>query len=68
MQCEHPNEELVAQAIKDRHDQAFIATKFGIAYDEAETAKDLPTGFGFSLRINATPKYARKALDGSLKR
>jgi aryl-alcohol dehydrogenase-like predicted oxidoreductase len=62
------NELLVARAIKARRDQAFIATKFGIVFDEAETATDLPTGWGFSLKINGRRDYVRKALDDSLKR
>jgi aryl-alcohol dehydrogenase-like predicted oxidoreductase len=62
------NEELVARAIRDRRERVFVATKFGIAFDAGEAARDLPTGWGFSLRINATPDYARRALEGSLKR
>jgi len=62
------NEELVARAIEGRHEHAFVATKFGIVFDEAEPSTELPTGFGFSLGINGTPAYAEKALEGSLKR
>ncbi len=62
------NESLVARALKGRRDQAFIATKFGIVFDESETASDLPTGWGFSLKINGKPDYVRRALDDSLKR
>lgn len=62
------NESLIARALKGRRAKAFVATKFGIVFDEGETATDLPTGWGFSLRINGTPQYAQKALDGSLKR
>jgi aryl-alcohol dehydrogenase-like predicted oxidoreductase len=49
-------------------DKAFIATKFGIVFDENETGTDLPTGWGFSLKINGRPDYARRCLDASLKR
>jgi len=62
------NEALVARAIKDRRDRTFIATKFGIVFDEGARATDLPTGWGFSLRINGNPDYVRKALDANLKR
>ena len=62
------NEELVKRALLDRRDRAFIATKFGIVFDEGETATALPTNFGFSLPINGKPNYVRKALEGSLKR
>ena len=62
------NETLVGRAIKNRRNEAFIATKFGIVFDEKETGTDLQTGWGFSLKINGKPDYVRKALDGSLKR
>jgi len=62
------NETLVGRAIRGRRDQAFVATKFGIVFDENEDGTGLPTGWGFSLKINGTPAYARKALAVSLKR
>lgn len=62
------NERVVSRALKGRRDDAFVATKFGIVFDPAETGTDLPTGWGFSLKINGTPDYVRKALAGSLKR
>ncbi len=62
------NELLVARALRDHRDQAFLATKFGIVFEEGETATDLPTGWGFSLRINGKRDYVLKALDDSLKR
>jgi len=62
------NELLVGRALKGRRDGAFIATKFGIVFDEKETGTELPTGWGFSLKINGKPTYVRKALNGSLKR
>jgi aryl-alcohol dehydrogenase-like predicted oxidoreductase len=62
------NESLVARAIKARRAQAFVATKFGIVFDEKETSRELQTGWGFSLKINCTPQYAQKALAASLKR
>lgn len=62
------NEALVGRAVRDRRREAFIATKFGIVFDPADTGTDLPTGWGFSLKINGQPAYVRKALDGSLER
>jgi aryl-alcohol dehydrogenase-like predicted oxidoreductase len=62
------NETLVGRAIKGRRDQAFIATKFGIVFDDKDVGTDLPTGWGFSLKINNHPAYVKKSLDASLKR
>lgn len=62
------NESLVGRAVAGRRSEAFVATKFGIAFDPAEPATDLPTGWGFSLRINGRPDYAHRALEASLKR
>jgi aryl-alcohol dehydrogenase-like predicted oxidoreductase len=62
------NEMLVGRALKGRRHEAFVATKFGIVFDEKETGTELPTGWGFSLTINGKPEYVRKALAGSLKR
>ena len=62
------NEMLIGRAIAGRRDQAFVCTKFGIVFDPRETCTELPTGWGFSLRINGTPGYVRKSLDASLAR
>ena len=62
------NEELVAKAIQGRREKAFIATKFGIVFDENETGNAIETGWGFSLNINGSAEYARKSLDESLRR
>ena len=53
------NEELVGKAIKNRRDQAFIATKFGIVRDLAN-----PQARG----VNGRPEYVRASCEGSLKR
>jgi aryl-alcohol dehydrogenase-like predicted oxidoreductase len=45
-----------------------VATKFGIVFEEEETGTDLPTGWGFSLKINGKPAYVRRALEASLRR
>lgn len=62
------NELLVGRAIKGRRNDAFVATKFGIVFDEQESGTDLPTGWGFSLKINGKKAYVQKALAASLKR
>jgi aryl-alcohol dehydrogenase-like predicted oxidoreductase len=62
------NESLVGRVIAARRQEAFVATKFGIVFDPSEAGTDLPTGWGFSLRINGTAPYVRKALDASLNR
>lgn len=61
------NEGLVGRAVRGRRD-AFVASKFGIVFEPTETGTDLPTGWGFSLKINGRPDYAKRALDASLSR
>jgi aryl-alcohol dehydrogenase-like predicted oxidoreductase len=61
------NERLVGRAARGRTD-AFVASKFGIVFEPDEPGTDLPTGWGFSLKINGRPDYARRALDASLAR
>ena len=61
------NERLVGRAVRGRRD-AFVATKFGIVFEPGESGSELPTGWGFSLRINGRPDYARRSLDASLSR
>lgn len=62
------NEKLIAKAMNKASQDAFIATKFGIVFDETQSATEISTGWGFSLPINGTPEYAIKALDESLNR
>ncbi len=62
------NEELVGRALAPNRDLAFVATKFGIVFDPDETGTEVPTGWGFSLNINGTPDYVKKAVDQSLQR
>ena len=61
------NELLVGRAVRGRRD-AFVASKFGIVFEPGEAGTDLPTGWGFALKINGRPDYARRALDASLSR
>ncbi len=56
------NETLIGRAIADRRDQAFIATKFGIA-----GARLKPEG-GLEMQIDGRPEYVKSACDASLKR
>lgn len=53
------NEELVGKAIKGRRDQIILATKFGNEIDD----NGQRTG-----RINGSPEYIRKSIEGSLER
>ena len=62
------NEILVGRAIRERRNDAFVATKFGIVFDEKETGTELPTSWGFSLKINGKAAYVQKALTKSLDR
>lgn len=56
------NETLIGRAIADRRDQAFIATKFGIAGAHLK-----PEG-GLEMKIDGRPEYVKSACDASLKR
>jgi aryl-alcohol dehydrogenase-like predicted oxidoreductase len=55
----HLNEVLVGKAIGDRREQVFLATKFGIVRDPANTA---------TRGVNGSPEYVRASCDSSLKR
>lgn len=54
----HTNEVLVGKALKDRRDRAFIATKFGINYNEDRSR----------LLVDGSPANVRRAVEGSLQR
>jgi aryl-alcohol dehydrogenase-like predicted oxidoreductase len=62
------NEELIARAVGQRREEAFIATKFGIIFEPDQQGTEVPTGWGFSLNINGRPDYVQRALDRSLQR
>lgn len=62
------NEELIAKAIAGQREKAFIATKFGIVFDEQVKGTDVETGWGFSLNICGSAEYVEKALNASLNR
>ena len=55
----HTNEALIGKAIAGKRDQVFLASKFGIVRDPANSA----------LRgVNGRPEYIREAIEGTLKR
>lgn len=56
------NETLIGRAIADRRDQAFVATKFGIA-----GVKLKPEG-GLQMQVDGRPEYVKSACEASLKR
>ncbi|MEM7406283.1 MAG: aldo/keto reductase [Pseudomonadota bacterium] len=62
------NEQLIAKAIGGQRHRAFIATKFGIVFDENETGNAVETGWGFSLTVNGTAEYVDRSLNASLSR
>lgn len=53
------NEELLAQALKGRRQQIFLASKFGIVRDETDVHKR---------GVNGHPEYVRRSVEASLKR
>src|SRR5206468_11207599 len=55
----YTNEELVGKAIRGRHDQVILATKFGIVRDPANPS---------ARAVNGKPDYVRSSCEGSLRR
>lgn len=55
----HTNEELVGRAIRDRRNQVFLATKFGIVRDPNDPGKR---------GVNGRPEYVRACCEASLRR
>lgn len=62
------NEIVIAKSIGNRRNEAFIASKFGIVYEDNWDGTPLPTGWGFDLKINGSAKYVSYAINKSLKR
>ncbi|KJZ15125.1 aldo/keto reductase [Marinomonas sp. S3726] len=62
------NEDLIKQALMKADKKAFIATKFGLVFEEDQTGSTVDTGWGFPLTINGTKEYVTRAIDNSLKR
>ena len=62
------NEEVVGGALAQHDGKAFIATKFGVVFDEDEEGTEIRTRWGHPLRVNGRPDYVSRAIDGSLRR
>ena len=62
------NEELVKQAIQQTKTKPFIATKFGLVFDENQPGRTVNTGWGYSLTVNGAKDYTARAIDDCLKR
>jgi aryl-alcohol dehydrogenase-like predicted oxidoreductase len=62
------NEELLAKALVGRREKVFLATKFGNVYDHAMTSHQDLVAANVGWIVDGTPAYARKSLEGSLKR
>ena len=62
------NESLVGRAIRGRRDQAFVCYQVRHRFRSGRCGIGFADGWGFSLRINGRPAYAKKALAASLDR
>lgn len=62
------NEDLIKQAMAKTEVKPYIATKFGIVFEEGQSGSQLDTGWGFPLTINGTKEYVARAIDNSLER
>ena len=62
------NEERVGRALAQHDGKAFVATKFGIVFDENEEGRKSRAGWGGSFLVNGRPDYVSRAIDASLRR
>jgi len=62
------NERLISRALQASGEEAFVATKFGIVFEEGQTGNSFDTGWGFPLTLNGSPEYVARAVDNSLQR
>ena len=62
------NETLIKNALQQTAKAAFVATKFGIVFEEDQTGSQLQTGWGWPVTINGTKPYVKRAIENSLKR
>lgn len=62
------NEELLAKALEGKRDKVFLATKFGNVYDRTLTTHQDQVAANAGWIVDGTPEYARKSIEGSLKR
>lgn len=62
------NESLIKRALDASDKRAFVATKFGIVFEEGQSGNSFDTGWGFPLQLNGSPEYVARAIDNSLAR
>ena len=62
------NEELVGRALAQHNGEAFVATKFGILFDENEEGTEIKTRWGYSFPVSGRPDYVSRAIDASMRR
>jgi aryl-alcohol dehydrogenase-like predicted oxidoreductase len=62
------NELLLAQVLKTRRDEVFLATKFGNVYDRSLTSHQDQVAAEAPWIIDGTPGYVRRAFEASVKR
>ena len=62
------NERLLAEPLRTRRSEVFLATKFGNVYDRSLTSYQDRVTANAPWIIDGTPEYVRKAIDASLSR
>ncbi|MFB9876615.1 aldo/keto reductase [Planobispora siamensis] len=61
------NERLVGRAVRGRREEVVVATKFGLAVPEGESARSFPVGYSFGeLRVNGEARLVRRYAERSL--
>ncbi|KAJ1795833.1 hypothetical protein LPJ59_004116 [Coemansia sp. RSA 2399] len=61
-------EKLLSRVLKERRDEVFLCTKFGIATREPDAGETVANHADFITGFNGTPEYMRKCIDESLER
>jgi aryl-alcohol dehydrogenase-like predicted oxidoreductase len=62
------NERLLAEVLKTRRDEVFLATKFANVYDRSLTSHQDQVEAGVGWIVDGTPAYIQKTIDLSLQR
>jgi aryl-alcohol dehydrogenase-like predicted oxidoreductase len=62
------NEKLLAQVLKTRRSEVFLATKFANVYDRSMTSHQDLVEQSATYIVDGTPEYVRKCIDASLQR
>ncbi|POA53889.1 aldo/keto reductase, partial [Pseudomonas sp. GW460-R15] len=62
------NERLLANVLKTRRDEVFLATKFGNVYDRTYTSHQDLVQAGDGWIVDGTPAYVRASCERSLQR